>query len=110
MSLFYPSDSELVHPLVHNKVTTDRVTHSAATAACRNIDDSRLPTLNELSSIMVNKTLFGYTAEANWGASLWTATTYEKNSGQAWHYSDYDDQMRTQSKTGTMGYVCVYRN
>ena len=112
MSLFFPSDSELVHPFVHNKISTSTsVTHASATLTCRNLDDSRLPTLNELSSIMVNKTLFGYTADANWEDSLWSATTYEKNANSAWFYSSSDDQMRPTTKTRSdAGALCVYRN
>ena len=110
MTMLYPFDSVLVAPNFHIKRNLDSATHSVAVNTCRNIDNSRLPTREELLSALVNKRLLGYDTVFHGETPLWSATTHEKYSSSAWVLLPETEVMEYHSKTGTAQVHCVYRN
>ena len=73
MSAIYPSDSVVVAPVPINKVQPNtHYTHYDAIVYCKNVDsESRLPNLNEASSMFYNKRLLGaFIPNAAWTSSL----------------------------------------
>ena len=108
MTMFYPSDSLLVAPLPHQKNLSGTYTQQEATVACRNAgDNSRLPTIEELASINMNKNIMdaGYITSA-----LWSATRYEKDNNQAYILTPTYDQIHYGSLSISINARCVERN
>ena len=110
MTLLYPSDSQLVAPNMHSQMAKASATYNEAITICRNLDNSRLPTMHEMSAVTINKVLMGYDADLSWSNALWTSTTYEDNSSQARALHPYNDWIIPLNKTSTAGVHCMYRD
>jgi len=108
MSAIYPSDSVIVAPMPLNNVQyLSYMSQFEAIAYCKNIDsESRLPNLNEASSMFYNRRLLGVEVLAYWTSSLVSSN----GSIYAWRQS-FDTGNRTQiSRDESRGSVwCVKR-
>ena len=82
MTALYPTDSVLVAPLPLNKLSNNGTTirQNKAAAACRRQDpNSRVPNIEELQSLYVNKDIFGF------NDALWSSSVSSVDNTKAWY-------------------------
>ena len=114
MTLFFPSDPLVVAPMPHNNKASSSATQSEAARICRNLDDSRLPTKDEMASITINKSILGTVNSSNttWeqfnSELLWTAT--KANAGTAYFLHPRFDTLYTTSTSTQYSVRCVKRD
>ncbi|MCM1009652.1 MAG: hypothetical protein NC390_02075 [Fusobacterium sp.] len=82
MTVFNSIDSIIVAPMPSTTIGSNTTSNwQDAVKYCRNDEnDSRLPNVDELASLLLNKQLFNFLA----GGFYWSGTTDEKNSNKAW--------------------------
>ena len=105
MTSFYPSDSVLVAPYVLNH-DSGLFEHSEAVSVCRSQDEeSRLPNLEELSSMFVNNVLLGMDTV---GAQRYWSSTVE-SANLAWDLIITSGHRCAHAKTMSNAVRCVKR-
>lgn len=95
ITVLYSSDPSVVAPMPINQDTA-AVTHKEIGAACRAInDESRVPNVEEVMSMSINKGLI--LGEAGHITS-WASTVYPSNTNYAWFVYDLNVALKTESK------------
>ena len=101
MTLLYPNDSILVAPVLANKNAATGVSYSDAQKACRNYDNSRLPTIDDTVAFMFNINLLNMSnSEKYW-------VVYPGRSGQM--YAFWNGQLTAYTENTGIA-RCVERN
>ena len=74
MTLFYPSDSILVAPMPLAKNLSGSYSRDAAARACNNLDDAKLPNIDELASIALNEKFVSSPTLGETYSEMWSST------------------------------------
>ncbi len=107
LSVLYPADSVVVAPNPLTRAQLQTYTHSDAIALCKSVDsESRLPNIDELSSMFYNRKLLGIEKFA-----FWSSTLSSQNGSIYALRQSFDSGNRSQIKKSlAQGYVwCIKR-
>jgi len=111
ITVLYPTDSIVVAPVLASRNEAGRVSQEDAFATCRAKDeDSRVPNIDELSSIFYNKYIIGFVSSAASGGidNAWSSTV--ENSTKGWLQDFNNGGYRfTANKTREDSVRCIKR-
>mgnify|MGYP000251249439 CR=1 FL=1 len=110
ITVFYPTDSVVVAPVIYNKNVSGDVTQKEAAAVCKTIDQNlRLPNREELISMFYNRDLINLTSA---GANFWSGSVEDSQTGWAvyfyganWGAGSYQQRLRD----AELSVRCIYR-
>ena len=108
MTVLYPTDPVVVMPMPTPKDASSSIAYSSASAKCKSMgDDFRVPTMNELAAVAINKILMADGFPQSSGADYyWTSTL--KSPGNPWTLYTGDINFGSGSY-GSVGLRCVKR-
>ncbi|MCM1009264.1 MAG: type II secretion system GspH family protein [Fusobacterium sp.] len=103
ITAFYPSDSEIVAPVVNYHTLSDGIKFDEASALCNDLGgEYRMPNILELSAMFMNQKLIGITSGLYWSSSIVSAN-------QAQYQSFNSGRRNIRSKNETNLVRCVQR-
>jgi len=103
MTVFNATDSSVVAPMPSSANNAGTAAWSNAAKLCTSSDsEARIPNIDELSAMLINKDIINIAS-----ASLWAGSVY--NSDKAWLIDKYYGVRASTDKTFTTGVRCVKR-
>lgn len=110
ITVFNATDSTVVMPILSSttnaKFNNSDVTWDNASKACTQQDpESRIPNIDEASSLLLNKSLTGLSSNN----PLWTSTPLASEPGQAWQISVPNNIRQTEWKYHNRSVRCIKR-
>ena len=104
MTIFNATDSNIVAPMPSSANNAGQATWYNAAKLCTNADsETRLPSIDELSAMLINKDIINLTASSDfWSGSV-------NNSDRAWAVNPYNSIRGAVDKSLTRSIRCVRR-
>ena len=109
ITAFGSVSSALVAPMPYPKVAGSAKQINASDL-CRELgDDLRVPNLEELEAIVLNKPLFGFPDNVYWSSSLWKGNLGGSSGTKAWAVDNVGRKVYSDRDGNSRGILCIKR-